>query len=167
MDLIVETPRSARWGDRAFPCAIGRGGAVPASAKREGDGKTPIGRWPMRQVFYRADRLALPVTKLPIRPLDIADGWCEVPTDSDYNKLVRLPHPGVTTERMWREDHLYDVVVALGHNDDPVVPGAGSAIFLHVIRPDLTPSSGCVTVRQEDLLIVLRESDNRSCVVVR
>ena len=168
MDLIVETANTARWGKRIFPCAIGKNGVVDAVDKREGDGKTPRGRWLMREVLYRADRLALPMTALPIRPLDPNDGWCEIPSDPDYNKLVHLPHRGVTTEFMWREDNLYDIIVVLGYNDSPVVPEFGSAIFMHMIRPDLvTPTAGCVTLRQEDLMTVLNQADHTSCVVVK
>ena len=166
MDLIVENPKLALWGEHRFTCAIGRNGIIDASAKREGDGCTPRGRWPMREVFYRADRLAKPVTALPIRALDEQDGWCEVPTDKDYNRHVKLPHPGVVDERMWRDDHLYDIIVVLGYNDAPIAPGKGSAIFMHLARPDFSPSSGCVTLQLESLLVVLKGADANSCVIV-
>ena len=166
MDLIVRTPHLALWSGREIRCAVGRNGIIAAADKREGDGKTPAGRWAMRQVFYRPDRLAKPETLLPVRALDPDDGWCEQPADPNYNKLIRHPY-SAAAERMWREDHLYDIVVVLGHNDSPVMPGMGSAIFFHLCRPDYSPSSGCITLPLEEVLTVLRGADAGSHVDVR
>jgi len=146
--------RLLRFNGRDYRCAIGRGGAKPAAEKREGDGATPLGLWPLRQVFFRADRLEAPQTKLPLRALTEQDGWCDDPAAPEYNRLVRLPFaPG--HEEMWRADGLYDVVVVLGHNDAPPVPGMGSAIFLHVASADYAPTAGCVALALADLLELL------------
>lgn len=123
--------------------------------KREGDGATPLGRWPLREVFYRPDRVARPRTLLPARALRPGDGWCDTPFDANYNRNVRLPY-GERTESMWREDHLYDIVVMLGYNDLPRVQGAGSAIFMHLAREEYAPTEGCVALARRDLELVLR-----------
>jgi L,D-peptidoglycan transpeptidase YkuD (ErfK/YbiS/YcfS/YnhG family) len=97
---------------------------------------------------------------LAVTALTPAMGWCDDPDHADYNRPVTLPHPA-GHEVMWRDDGLYDVVVVLGHNDDPPVPGRGSAIFLHCARPDpdgphgLHPTAGCVALPRADLLAVL------------
>ena len=163
MDLIVHRGGRAYWGDRVLRCALGRGGI--ARQKREGDGTTPIGRFPLREVLYRPDRLAAPRTVLAVRALAPADGWCDDPPDGSYNRMVRLPHPA-SAERLWREDGLYDLVVPLGYNDDPVIAGKGSAVFLHVARPNYGPTEGCVALALADLLRVLAEADQASLVVV-
>ncbi len=165
MDLIVKNSHSALWGDTEFPCAIGRGGVIAPNAKKEGDGATPAGRWLMREVFYRADRVKKPETILPVRALCPQDGWCDAPNDPNYNKFVQHPYPA-SAEHLWRDDALYDVIVVLGYNDDPVVLGKGSAIFLHLARPDLGPSTGCVHLRLEDMLRVLGEATAASTVVI-
>jgi L,D-peptidoglycan transpeptidase YkuD (ErfK/YbiS/YcfS/YnhG family) len=139
---------------RSFPCALGKGGLKPAADKREGDGATPIGTWPLRRVLYRPDRSAAPQTALPTAPIAPDDGWCDASGDPAYNRPVRLPYPA-GAERMWRDDGLYDLVVVLGHNDDPVVPGMGSAIFLHLARPDYGPTEGCVALARPDLEALL------------
>ncbi len=151
------------WGGERVRCALGRGGVRPD--KREGDGATPVGRFPLRRVLYRPDRLARPATALPCAPIAPEDGWCDDPADPAYNRPVRLPHPA-RHERLWREDGLYDVVAVLGHNDDPVVPGAGSAIFLHVARPDLGPTEGCIALALPDLLRLLAEIGSDATVSV-
>ena len=163
MDLIVSASGEARWGELRFRCALGRGGL--ARDKREGDGATPIGAWPMRRLLYRADRLGRPATRLPFLKLGPEDGWCDDPADPAYNRPVRLPYPG-RHERLWREDALYDLIVVLGHNDDQVVRGHGSAIFLHVARPDYAPTEGCVALAAADLLRVLAEAAPGDRIVV-
>ncbi|MBX3494764.1 MAG: L,D-transpeptidase family protein [Parvibaculum sp.] len=138
-----------------FVCALGHTGLV--GDKREGDGGTPIGIFPLRQLRYRPDRLPTPATALPVRPTTREDGWCDAPQDPAYNRPVRLPYPS-SAETMWRDDHLYDLVVVLGHNDDPPRPGAGSAIFFHLANEKngiLQPTEGCVALRLPDMLKVL------------
>jgi L,D-peptidoglycan transpeptidase YkuD (ErfK/YbiS/YcfS/YnhG family) len=135
-------------------CALGKGGVQAAADKREGDGASPVGVWPIRRVLYRPDRLEPPVTALPVAPISPDDGWCDDPADPAYNQPVRLPH-AASHERMWREDGLYDLVVVLGHNDDPPVPDLGSAIFLHCAREDHGPTEGCVALAKMDVLAFL------------
>ncbi|NDC57718.1 MAG: hypothetical protein EBZ50_02590 [Alphaproteobacteria bacterium] len=135
-------------------CALGKGGVKPAAAKREGDGASPIGIWPLRRVLYRPDRLERPKTDLPVAEIARDDGWCDAPSDPNYNRPVKMPYPA-SAENLWRDDHVYDVIVILGHNDDPVVPGAGSAIFWHLARPDFRPTEGCVAVPLEAMLKAL------------
>ena len=135
-------------------CALGRGGVVEAQHKREGDGATPLGTWPLLRVLWRPDRLERPATALPTAPLAPDHGWSDDPADPAYNRPVRHPHPH-SAERLWREDGLYDVVVVLAHNDDPPAPGLGSAIFLHCAGPGHPPTEGCVALARDDLLAVL------------
>jgi L,D-peptidoglycan transpeptidase YkuD (ErfK/YbiS/YcfS/YnhG family) len=141
-----------RHGARSFACVLGRSGI--RADKHEGDGATPAGVFALRRVLYRADRLPTVSTKLPLAPIAPGDGWCDAPADARYNQPVKLPY-SASAESMWRDDGLYDVVVVLGHNDDPVVPEAGSAIFVHVAAPDRAPTEGCVALAREDLLAVL------------
>jgi len=136
------------------PCALGRGGVRPD--KGEGDGATPAGTWPLRRVWYRADRVPdPPQTALPLRVIAVTDGWCDDPSSPDYNRPVILPQ-AARHERLWRHDALYDVVVELGYNDDPPVAGRGSAIFLHVAHTDFALTEGCVALARADLLAFLR-----------
>ena len=151
-DLLLHPPGMLGWRGRRFACAVGAGGV--RANKREGDGATPAGRFPLRRVLYRPDRLAPPRTALPVAPLAPCDGWCDDPAHPLYNRPLRLPH-AARHEQLWRGDHVYDLIVILGHNDDPVVPGLGSAVFLHVAQPDYAPTAGCVAVAAGDLLAIL------------
>ena len=154
MPLIVHPGGYAQWKTKRLRCALGRSGI--ASGKREGDGVTPDGRFPFREVFYRADRVATPNTSLPCRAIDPSDGWCDDPAHAHYNCRISRPFDA-SHESLMREDGLYDVIVVLGYNDDPVEPGRGSAIFLHVATPDFSPTEGCVALPLDDLLAVIAE----------
>jgi L,D-peptidoglycan transpeptidase YkuD (ErfK/YbiS/YcfS/YnhG family) len=144
-------------GDRKARCALGKGGVKPAADKREGDGASPAGVWPIRRVLYRPDKGPAPATALPVQPIAPDDGWCDAPDDRDYNRPIKLPH-SASFERMWRDDDLYDLVVVLGHNDDPPAPQKGSCIFLHLARPDFAPTEGCVALTRGDLEDLLRRA---------
>lgn len=170
MHLIVHKDNRltaiSRVGTRDYPCAIGRSGLIKAAQKREGDGASPIGRWPLKHLYYRADRLARPVTELPCTIITQRLGWCDAPADPAYNRLVTLPY-AASHETLWREDHAYDLIVELGHNDAPPVPGLGSAIFLHVAKPGYTPTEGCIALAVEDLLAVLIHCTAASILDIR
>jgi L,D-peptidoglycan transpeptidase YkuD (ErfK/YbiS/YcfS/YnhG family) len=152
LDILVNAGGELRWANRTYRCALGHGGV--RNDKREGDGATPAGRFPLRRVLYRPDRLSAPTTLLPVSPLAPHDGWCDDPADPQYNRPVRLPY-AARHEELWRTDALYDVIVVIGHNDAPVVPGKGSAIFLHLASADYRPTQGCVALIRQDLLDIL------------
>lgn len=136
------------------PCALGRAGLVDVVAKIEGDGKTPAGSYPFRRIFYRPDKMAAPVCGLDMTPISPELGWCDDPVSEHYNRLVSLPL-AASHEKMWREDGLYDVVLVIGHNDDPPAPGLGSAIFVHVAKEGFLPTEGCVGLERPVLLTLL------------
>lgn len=133
------------------PAVFGKGGAKPAADKREGDGASPLGVWPVRAALLRPDRVAAPATRLPWRWLRPDDGWSDGAGDPAYNRPVRLPH-AFSAERLWRDDHVYDVIIVLGHNDNPPVSPLGSAIFFHLAQPDRRPTEGCVAIERADML---------------
>ncbi|HEX2336996.1 MAG TPA: L,D-transpeptidase family protein [Hyphomicrobiaceae bacterium] len=153
-----------QWGDVIVACALGDGGC--RVRKRESDGATPIGRWRVREVFYRADRLPRPRTHLPARTLRPDDGWCDAVGDRNYNRPVRHPYPA-SAEKLWRSDTLYDLIVVLDHNRRPRSQGRGSAIFLHVAGEGYPPTAGCIALQRAHLLRVLSRLDRGSVIDVR
>lgn len=154
-ELIVsaDSPGATKgWAEingKKFRCALGRGGIK--ADKREGDGGTPIGRFALRRVFYRGDA---PRSSLPLQATRQNDGWCDAPDDIAYNRHVLLPY-AASHEEMWRNDHLYDRVLVIGHNDDPVITGLGSAVFIHLAHDDYRPTAGCVAFARDDLEEIL------------
>lgn len=143
--------------------ALGRSGTL--TLKREGDGATPLGRFRIRQVFYRADRVSRPRSLFPTRAISSRDGWCEDPSDRNYNRLIKLS-PGSNADRLQRPDHLYDVILVLGYNDRPRVRGKGSAIFVHLARQGYAPTAGCIGLLRRDLQNLLAQLRLGSSIIV-
>jgi L,D-peptidoglycan transpeptidase YkuD (ErfK/YbiS/YcfS/YnhG family) len=140
------------WPDGEARAACGLGGV--RADKREGDHASPAGTFPLLYGFYRPDRVPWPTTDLPLTPLQPSFGWVDAAEDPHYNTLVTLPYPA-SAEVLWRDDGLYDLIVVIGYNTAPVVPGKGSAIFLHVARPDFSGTEGCIAISREALVPLL------------
>lgn len=152
-------------GEWSVPCALGRSGIV--DAKAEGDGGTPVGTYPLRSLFYRPDRVSAPKSGLDAKPLQKDYGWGDDPSDpAAYNRLVLLPIES-GHEILWREDEVYDLIVVIGYNDSPPIPGRGSAIFMHLARPGYTPTEGCVALSLPDMLALLTKIDHRTTIEIR
>ncbi len=151
-------------GPLAFPVALGRGGIL--ANKREGDGATPRGTYRLKRLWWRADRNPRPPTPLPLRQITAEDAWCEDPADRRYNQPIRIsPHaPG---DRLRRDDHLYDFIIEIDHNTRPRIARLGSAVFIHLARPDLTPSAGCVTMSKACMRALLRQIGRDTRIEIR
>jgi L,D-peptidoglycan transpeptidase YkuD (ErfK/YbiS/YcfS/YnhG family) len=154
---------SLQLGPFHMPCAIGRGGVK--ALKREGDGATPRGRYPLRCVLYKPGMVTKPRTALDLRAVRMTDGWCDSPSDRNYNRSVTLPYPR-SAERLWRPDGIYDVIVVLGYNDVPRIRNRGSAVFMHIARPGFPSTDGCIALRERDLRRVLGVVPRASEIVI-
>ena len=150
-------------GPLALPVALGRGGIKPN--KREGDGGTPRGIFRPKRLWWRGERHRRPATALPVQRISLDDGWCEDPADRHYNRPVKVP-PGSTADRLARADGLYDFIVEIDHNTTPRIPGRGSAVFLHLARPDFTPTAGCVSMTKSAMLRLLRRMSLQTRIVI-
>ena len=147
----------------ALPVALGRSGI--RANKREGDGGTPRGRFRLKRLWWRADRLPRPMTHLPVRPITPADGCCENPADRRYNRPIRL-NPGQPGDRLKREDALYDLIIELDHNTRPRIAGRGSAVFVHVARPGFAPTAGCIALKSDALRRLIARLGPKSRIVI-
>ncbi len=158
--------RSQGWlklGSMTVPVALGRSGIRPL--KHEGDGGTPAGRFQPVRLWWRADRLPRPRTFLPVRRIASDDAWCEDPADRRYNHAFKRSanEPG---DRLKRDDHLYDLIIEIDHNSRPRVAGRGSAIFVHVARPGLSPTAGCVALKRADLIRLVARLGRRTAILI-
>jgi L,D-peptidoglycan transpeptidase YkuD (ErfK/YbiS/YcfS/YnhG family) len=145
----------AYFNGNKYQCSLGRSGI--SQDKKEGDGATPVGDFPLREVFYRPDRLAKLETSIPAIAMQEDTAWCDDSASPYYNQQVKLPFT-LSHENLWREDHVYDVVVVVGYNDQPVIKEKGSAIFMHIAREGYTPTAGCIAFSEKDLLKILKEA---------
>jgi L,D-peptidoglycan transpeptidase YkuD (ErfK/YbiS/YcfS/YnhG family) len=150
-------------GPLSFPVALGRGGIV--ANKREGDGATPRGRFRLKRLWWRADRLPRPATLLRSRRIEDRDAWCEDPADRRYNRPIDRP-AGRAGDRLRRDDQLYDIIIEIDHNTRPRIAGRGSAVFIHVSRPGLAPTAGCVAIPKPRLRRLLDRLGPKSKIFV-
>jgi L,D-peptidoglycan transpeptidase YkuD (ErfK/YbiS/YcfS/YnhG family) len=166
---VVARPgaRTRGWlaaGPLRIPVALGRAGIV--ANKREGDGATPRGTFHLVRLWWRADRLPRPPTLLPARRISPDDAWIEDPADRRYNHAVKraAQEPG---DRLWRSDHLYDLVIELDHNSRPRVAQRGSAVFIHVARPGFGPTAGCVALERKRLSSLLTRVGPKTRILIQ
>jgi L,D-peptidoglycan transpeptidase YkuD (ErfK/YbiS/YcfS/YnhG family) len=159
--------RSEGWlvagSRRPLRVALGRGGIK--TDKREGDGGTPAGRFHPVRLWWRADRLPRPVTRLPVRAVGANDAWCEDPTDRRYNRPFQRSANG-PGDRLRRDDSLYDLIVEIDHNSRPRIARRGSAVFIHVARPGFGPTAGCVAIPRDELLRLVRQLSTKTRIII-
>ncbi|MCM5559773.1 L,D-transpeptidase [Pleomorphomonas sp. JP5] len=166
LHVRVTSPHSTHGrlvgGGVDMAATIGRSGLT--ALKREGDGASPLGRFRIVGGFYRPDRFPVrPRAGIPLIPLRHDDGWCDDPTDRNYNRPVRHPYPR-SHETMWRADHAYDIVLILDFNLRPRIRGGGSAIFFHLAHADCRPTAGCLALSGPDMLKLLPRLSTRTMI---
>ncbi|MBP2649658.1 MAG: hypothetical protein H6Q74_483 [Firmicutes bacterium] len=132
-----------------IPAVIGSDGLISPDKKQEGDGCTPTGVYPLGMVF--GDRASLAIN-MPYRQATEEDFWVDDPTSTRYNLWVNGRPETETYEEMLRSDGLYCYGVVIEYNTAPVVPGKGSAIFMHIWRAPGQPTRGCVAMAKEHLV---------------
>lgn len=170
-DIQVLSENTLSFDGKTYQCAIGGKGFADAHTRKEGSNTTPRGRFALRECWYRPDKLSAPHTVLMLRHIQQDDGWCDDSSHPQYNRHVKLPF-AASHEKLWREDAMYDIIVPLGFNDSPVVPGLGSAIFMHVAKPEslkgagYSTTEGCVALALPDLLELLEALGPHTQIVI-
>ena len=149
--------------NKSFKCAIGLGGLT--KNKVEGDHCTPIGKFKFDKIYYRSDKLGKINFLISSAEISKHDGWCDDPNDKFYNKFVKLPFER-SAEKLYRSDDLYDIVCVINYNTDPVIPGKGSAIFLHVCKDDFAATEGCIAVEKKVLIEISKQITNESTIII-
>lgn len=147
--------RDAAW-QNAFPplpALVGSKGFAPPGEKREGDRRTPSGVFAMKLAFGYGEHID---SRMPYRQTGEEDIWVDDAASPDYNRWVRRGETSAASfEDMKRQDHRYKYGIVIEYNTDPVVKGAGSAIFIHVRGGENLPTLGCVALSEEGILKVL------------
>ena len=144
----------------SFKCAIGLGGLT--TNKLEGDHCTPIGEFKFDKIYYRSDKLGKINFLISSAEIYKNDGWCDDPNDKFYNKFAFER----SAERLYRTDDLYDIVCVMNYNTNPVIPGKGSAIFLHVCEDNFAPTEGCIAVEKKVLIEISKQITSESCIII-
>ena len=160
MTIILKNKETLKFDDFYFKCTIGKKGL--SFNKKEGDLKTPKGNFKIGNLYYRADRINKPLTKLKTIPIKKNMGWCnDINNKEKYNKLVKISK-NIKYEKMYRYDNKYDLVLPIKYNFHQPKLGKGSAIFLHLTK-NYQKTQGCISLTKKDFLILTKviESKNK------
>ena len=164
MSIILKNKDTLVYKDFIFKCSIGKKGI--SSTKIEGDNKTPMGTFSLDKLYYRHDRIKKPKTRLKCIAIKKNMGWCDdVKSEKNYNRLINIKQK-VRYEKMHRFDRKYDLVVPIKYNFLKPKLGKGSAIFLHVTK-NFIRTSGCIAIRESDILILLRLINKKTKITIR
>ena len=160
MHIFIKN-KKLTYGKYRVKCAIGKRGI--GNKKREGDKITPIGKFKIKTILYRKDRISH--FKSKINKLSIRNnmGWCDDPKSKKYNKLIKIPFKG-SAEKLYRKDNTYDIILVLNYNINPIRKGKGSAIFIHIARKSYKSTLGCIAVSKRNLKKIIKKI-NKSTIV--
>ncbi len=147
-----------------YSCAIGREGLT--KNKIEGDLKTPVGDFRFKKIFYRADKLGEMVFNLPSQVIRKNSGWCDDPGHKQYNQFIKFPFDA-SAEKLYRDDNLYDLFFVIDYNTDPIVPSKGSAIFLHICKPNFEGTEGCIAIEKKNIIELSKKIDMESRLIIK
>ena len=145
-------------------CALGKRGI--GYKKKEGDLITPVGKYKIKYILYRKDRIKKIYTKIRTIVIKKNMAWCNNPESKDYNKLIKLPSD-FSFEKLYKKENIYDIVLVLDYNMNPIIKNKGSAIFIHVAKKNFKKTEGCIALRKIHLLkiINLLESNTKVKIV--
>ena len=142
-------------------CAVGKRGI--SIKKKEGDFITPKGTFKIREIFYRKDRVQNLITRLKKTVIRKNMGWCDDPKSKKYNKLIYFPFK-YRAEKLYRSENIYDIILVLNFNMNPVKKNKGSAIFIHVAKKNFQPTQGCVALDKSELIKMVKSIKKNTVV---
>ena len=163
MTIIIKNKETLIYNDFIFKCCVGKNGIT--KNKKEGDKKTPAGLYNLENLYYRDDRVKKPITSLKCIPIHKKMGWCDDPRSKNYNKLVRLPFK-FRSEKLYRKDNVYDIILVLNYNINPIRKAKGSAIFIHISKKNFSPTKGCVAIKKIEIKKLVEKIDKKTIVKI-
>jgi L,D-peptidoglycan transpeptidase YkuD (ErfK/YbiS/YcfS/YnhG family) len=147
--IIINKSSYLKYKNFRFRCALGKAGI--GKKKKEGDNITPIGVYKIVKIYYRKDRIKKISSKFELIKITKNIGWCDDPNSKKYNQIINLPTKD-SYEKLYRKDNVYDLILVLNYNMNPVVKDKGSAIFIHIAKKKYQPTQGCIALKKNNLL---------------
>ena len=151
--IIIKKSGYLKYKNFKFRCALGKSGIAKKIV--EGDNITPKGVFKITKIYYRQDKIKKFKTSFKKIKINKNMGWCDDPKSIYYNKQIKLPSE-FSYEKLYRNDHIYDLLAVLDYNINPVVKKKGSAIFIHIAKSKYTPTAGCIALKKNDLIKLLQ-----------
>jgi L,D-peptidoglycan transpeptidase YkuD (ErfK/YbiS/YcfS/YnhG family) len=147
--IIINKSSYLKYKNFRFRCALGKAGI--GKKKKEGDNITPKGLYKIVKIYYRKDRIKKVSSKFKLIKITKNIGWCDDPNSEKYNQIINLPTK-YSYEKLYRKDNVYDLILVLNYNMDPVIKKKGSAIFIHVAKKNYQSTQGCIALKKNNLM---------------
>ena len=151
------------FGNYKAKCATGKRGI--SIKKKEGDLITPKGTFKIKEIFYRKDRVKSLISRLKKTVIRKNMGWCDDPKSNNYNKLIYYPFK-YSAEKLYRRENIYDILLVLNFNMNPIRKNKGSAIFIHVAKKNLQPTQGCIALNKSELIKLVKSIKKNTAVKI-
>jgi L,D-peptidoglycan transpeptidase YkuD (ErfK/YbiS/YcfS/YnhG family) len=161
--IIINKSGYLKFNKQKFKCALGKGGV--GKKRAEGDNITPKGNYKIIDIYYRKDRIKKITSKIKLLKINKNMGWCDDPASKKYNQLILLPTKW-GHEKLYRKDNIYDLVIVLNYNMNPVIKNKGSAIFIHITKKNYTATRGCIALKKKNLLKLIKIIDKNEKIKI-
>jgi len=161
--IIINKSGFIKYKNYKFKCALGKAGI--GKKKREGDNTTPKGTFKIVKIYYRSDRIKKISSKFRLIEITKNTGWCDDPKSRKYNQPIKLPTK-YSHEILHRRDNIYDLILVLNYNMNPTIKNKGSAIFIHIAKKNYKKTAGCITLKNADLLLLVKEINKNTKVII-
>ncbi len=172
--ISLNKKKFLKVGNKVFRCQIGEGGLKIAKKKIEGDKTTPIGKWYLRSIYYRPDKILRPKLNkkniLKIHKITKNCGWCDDVRSNNYNSYIKIKNfqsLNLKYEKLWREDEAYDIIISTSHNVKPTIKNKGSAIFIHCSFSNNNNTAGCIALKKNDLFFLLKKLQHKTYIKIQ
>jgi L,D-peptidoglycan transpeptidase YkuD (ErfK/YbiS/YcfS/YnhG family) len=147
--IIVKKSGYLQYKNLKFRCALGKAGIK--KKEKEGDNVTPKGIFKINSMYYRPDRIKNITTAVKKIKIKKNMGWCDDPDSHFYNQQISLPNK-FGHEKLYRNDHLYDLILFINYNTNPIIKNKGSAIFIHIAKKNYKKTKGCIALKKKHLI---------------
>ena len=144
-------------------CAIGKKGI--GRKQKEGDQITPRGIFRVKDILYRKDKINYLRSVIKKTQIKKNMGWCDDPKSKDYNKLIKYPF-NYKSEKLYRSNNIYDIILVLDFNMHPIKKNKGSAIFIHISNNKYNPTQGCIAIKKKELLKLIKFIDKKTKIFI-
>jgi len=162
--IIINKSKYLKYKDLKFKCALGKAGI--RKKKKEGDNITPKGIYKIIKIYYRDDRIKKIFSKFKLIKITKNMGWCDDPKSKKYNQLIKLPNR-YSHEKFFKNDNSYDLIVILNYNINPIIKNKGSAIFIHIAKKNYKSTAGCIALKKNDLLKLIKIIDTNTKIFIK
>ena len=161
--IIINKSGYLKYKDIKFKCALGKSGI--GKKKIEGDNITPKGTFKIIKIYYRKDRITKINSAFKLIEVKKNMGWCDDPKSKEYNQLIKLPSK-YRHEKLFRNDRIYDLILVLDYNMNPVIKNKGSGIFIHIAKNNYCKTKGCIALTREDLIEIVSKIKRETKIII-